>query len=146
LVPDQSPEAAQDVALLEVQLSVDEPPIRTEFGVALSASVGGGAGGVTLTVTVWEAVPPGPVQARAKDVVAANPDRASEPLTGRAPLHPPEAVQAVAFDDVQPRVDVPPLATVAGAAVRDTLGNGAGVTVIVTDCEAVPLALAQVIV
>jgi len=52
LAPVQSPVAAHDVALLELQVSVEELPCWIAVGLALSASVGGGVTGVTLTLTV----------------------------------------------------------------------------------------------
>ena len=58
--PLQPPEAVQPVALVELQLSVDEPPLGTTLGLADRDAVGTGA-----TVTVADAVglvPPGPVQ------------------------------------------------------------------------------------
>ena len=70
LVPVQSPVAAHDVALLELQVSVEGLPCRIAAGLALGASVGGGVTGVTLTVTVCVAVPPAPVQLSVYEVVA----------------------------------------------------------------------------
>lgn len=67
LAPDQPPEAAQELALVEDQLSVDDPPLVTDVGFAASETVGtGGGGGVPDTVTVADALalPPEPVQAR----------------------------------------------------------------------------------
>ncbi len=60
-MPDQAPLAVQDVALLELQVNVDEPPDWTLVGFAARLTVGGG-GAVTVTVALWEALPPGPVQ------------------------------------------------------------------------------------
>jgi hypothetical protein len=58
-VPLQPPEAAQDVALLELQVSVEEPPLGTTVGYALNV-----ASGITPTTTVAvPLVPPGPLQA-----------------------------------------------------------------------------------
>jgi hypothetical protein len=58
-VPLQPPEAAQDVALLELQVSVEEPPLGTTVGYALNV-----ASGITPTTTVAVLlVPPGPLQA-----------------------------------------------------------------------------------
>ena len=48
-LPDQPPDAAQLVALLEDQLSIAEPPLLTVVGVALRLTEG--AGVETLTVT-----------------------------------------------------------------------------------------------
>ena len=50
LVPDQSPDAAQEVALVEVQVRVEEPPLVTEAGFALSDTVGAGVTGAAAVV------------------------------------------------------------------------------------------------
>jgi len=55
-----------------------------------------------------------------------------EPLTALVPDQAPEAVQAVAFVDDHVRLELLPLATVLGLAVRATVGAGA-VTETVTD-------------
>jgi hypothetical protein len=60
-----------------------------------------------------------------------------EPLTALVPDQAPEAVQAVAFVDDHVRLELLPLATVLGLAVRATVGAGA-VTETVTDCVALP--------
>ena len=62
LVPDQPPEAVHNVAFVEDQVSVDDPPLATDARLAASDTVG--AGGNTVTVTVALALPPGPVQVR----------------------------------------------------------------------------------
>jgi hypothetical protein len=137
--PVQSPLAAQAFALVELQVSVDVPPCTIAFGLALSATVGGGFGGMTLTVTACDEVPPGPLQVSVNAVLAVSALRASEPLSGRLPLHPPVAVQLDALVAAQLSVVVPPLATVEGVAISDTDGGGCGagwVTVTVTDCAA----------
>jgi hypothetical protein len=67
LPPDQPPEAVQEVASVEDQVSVDDPPLVIDVGFAASDTVGtGGGGGVPDTVTVADALalPPEPVQAR----------------------------------------------------------------------------------
>jgi hypothetical protein len=61
-LPDQPPDAAQAVALVEVQVRVAEFPLVTVLGLALKVTVGAGA--VTVTVADWLAVPPVPVQVR----------------------------------------------------------------------------------
>ncbi len=48
LAPDQAPEALQDVALADDQLTVDALPLVIELGLALTLTVGAGA----LTETV----------------------------------------------------------------------------------------------
>ena len=57
-------------------------------------------------------------------MVAVSAAVALEPLMPRAPLQPPEAVQAVALVALQFSVDVLPLATEAGDADRETVGAG----------------------
>jgi len=67
LVPDQPPEAVHNVAFVEVQVSVEDPPLTTDARLAVSDTVGvGGGSGVstTVTVTVALALPPRPVQVR----------------------------------------------------------------------------------
>lgn len=43
LVPDQAPEAVQEVALVEDQVKVEVPPLATLVGLALIVTVGAGA-------------------------------------------------------------------------------------------------------
>ena len=54
LAPDQPPDAEQEVASVEDQMSVDDPPLVTDVGFAVSDTVdtGGGGGG---TVPMGEA-------------------------------------------------------------------------------------------
>ena len=71
--------------------------------------------------------------------------RNSEPVGDLVPVHPPDAVQALAFVLVQLSVEEPPLVTVVGVAFSDTVGGvGPAATVTVTDCAAVPPAPVQV--
>ncbi len=61
-VLDQPPEAVHEVALVELQVSVEVPPEATLVGLAVSVTVGADA----VTVTVADCgvpVPPDPVQA-----------------------------------------------------------------------------------
>jgi len=51
--------ALQAVALVELQLSVDVPPLGTLVGLAVSVTVGAGT---TVTVALAFPVPPAPVQ------------------------------------------------------------------------------------
>jgi hypothetical protein len=60
--PLQPPEAEQAVALVEDQVRVEAAPLATVVGLAESVTVGAGA--FTVTVAVWEALPPLPVQLR----------------------------------------------------------------------------------
>jgi hypothetical protein len=50
-------------------------------------------------------------------------------LVATGPLHPPDAVQAVAFEDVHVSVDMAPAAIVVGEAVRLTVGAVAVTTI-----------------
>jgi hypothetical protein len=67
----------------------------------------------------------------------------SEPRTGMLPDHAPEAVHDVAFAADQVSVELLPLITELGFALRLTLGAGA-ITDTVADCVALPAALVQV--
>lgn len=64
-VPLQSPLATHEVALVEVQVSVESPPCTIEPGVAVSDSVGAGVAGETVTVALPVPCPPGPVHVSA---------------------------------------------------------------------------------
>jgi hypothetical protein len=68
-----------------------------------------------------------------------------EPLVATDPLQAPEAVQAVASVEDQVNVEPPPLDTLLGLALSDTLGGVADV-VTVADCDAEPAAPVHVIV
>jgi len=62
LLPDQAPEAAQAVALVEDQVRVALAPLVMALGPTLRLTVGSGA--LTEIVVDWLALPPGPVQVR----------------------------------------------------------------------------------
>ena len=61
LAPDQAPDAVQELASVDDQLSVEDLPVATEAGLATSETVGTGN-----AVTVMEALalPPEPVHVR----------------------------------------------------------------------------------
>ena len=59
------------------------------------------------------------------------------PDVDRDPFHPPAAVHAVAFCELQFKEADVPLVTVLGLALNCTVGAG-GMTVTVTDCEVLP--------
>jgi hypothetical protein len=63
LVPDQPPEAVHAVAFVELQLSVEVPPLLTVLGVAVKVTVGAAA--ETVTVADCVALPPAPVHVSA---------------------------------------------------------------------------------
>jgi hypothetical protein len=59
-VPLQPPEAVQDVALVELHVSVEAAPLATEVGFAVNVTVGAGT---TVTMAVATLlVPPVPLQ------------------------------------------------------------------------------------
>lgn len=59
MLPDQAPEAVQEVALLDDHERVALLPLAIVLGFAAKSTVG--AGGVTETVVDCVALPPGPV-------------------------------------------------------------------------------------
>ena len=61
-VPDQAPEAAQEVAFVAVQFNVALLPLVIALGPTLKVTVGAAA--LMETVADWVAVPPAPEQAR----------------------------------------------------------------------------------
>ena len=60
LLPDQAPDALQEVAFVDDQVSVELAPLAIVLGLVLKLTVG--TGGVTDTVTDCAALPPAPVQ------------------------------------------------------------------------------------
>jgi hypothetical protein len=129
LGPDHAPEAAQELASVDDQVSVEDPPLETEVGFAASDTVGtGGGGGVPDTVTVADAlaVPPSPVQARENVLEFVSTPLDWVPEVALLPDHVPEATQELASVDDQVRVEDPPLATEAGFAARETVGAAGG--------------------
>jgi hypothetical protein len=129
LVPLQPPDAVHEVALVELHVSVEAPPLATEVGFAVNVTVGAGT---TVTVAVTTLlVPPVPVHAKEYDAVDVSGPVLCVPLVALVPLQLPDAVQEVAFVELQVRVDAPPLATEAGFAVNVTVGAGTTVTVAV---------------
>jgi hypothetical protein len=126
LVPLQPPEAAQEVALVELHVSVEVPPLATVVGFAVNVTVGVGA---TLTVAVAVLLdPPAPLQVNEYDVVAASSPVPWLPLVALLPFQPPEAVQEVALVELHVSVEAPPLATEVGFAVNVTVGAGTTLT------------------
>ncbi len=59
-LPDQAPEAAQEVAFVETQASVELAPLATVLGFAVKLTVG--VGDVTETIADCAALPPAPTQ------------------------------------------------------------------------------------
>jgi hypothetical protein len=140
-VPLHPPVAVQDVALVELHVSVEVPPLATEIGFAVSVAVG-----VPGTVTVAVAtllIPPAPVQINEYEFVAVSAAVPWVPLVALVPLQPPEAVQEVALVELHVSVEAPPLATEVGFAVNVTVGAGTTLTLAVATLL-VPPAPAQV--
>jgi hypothetical protein len=136
-LPLHAPEALHDVALLDDQLKAALFPLLTLEGFALKLTVGAGVAADTDTVTDWVADPPAPVQVAVYFVAALIAVVDCEPLGAIVPFQPPDATQEVALVEDHVNVEVPPLVTVVGLAVRVTVGAGV-VTVTVVDCDALP--------
>jgi copper(I)-binding protein len=120
-----------EVASVDVQVSVDDPPDWILAGFAERFTVGSS---VTVTVAVASEVPPGPVTVMVYVVVVSGVTE-REPLTPTDPI-PLSMLAEVASVDVQERVDVPPDWMLAGLAERLTVGSSVTVTVAVA--SAVP--------
>ena len=129
-MPLQPPEAVHEVALVELQVKVDVPPLTIVVGFAVSVTVGLGA--IVTVADVALLVPPVPVQVREYVVFAVSAPVDWLPLVAFAPANvPPEAVHEVALVELQVSVDVPPLAIVVRIAVRVAVGMVPIVTVAV---------------
>jgi len=135
LVPDQAPDAAQEVAFAEDQVSVALLPLVIALGPTLRLTVG--VGDLTETVADCAALPPGPVQVKVYVVLASRAPVDSVPLAALLPDQPPEAVQEVDLVDDQVIVALLPWETVLGLVLIRTVGAAAA-TDTVADCIAVP--------
>jgi hypothetical protein len=122
LLPDQAPEAVHVVAFVDDHVSVEALPLATVLGLAVKLTVG--AAPMTETVADCVALPPVPVQVSSKTVVLERGLVDHVPLVATGPCQPPDAVQAVASCEFQLKVDMPPLAIVAGDADTVTIGAG----------------------
>lgn len=125
MVPDQPPDAAQLVALVDDHVSLEVAPDDTDVGEALSVSVGAVP---TETVLQTIAVPPRPTHSSLYFVVAVNALVVTLPDSAFEPDHPPDAEQLVALVDDHVSFDVPPEGTEFGEADRVTVGAGPTVT------------------
>lgn len=110
------------MAFVADQDKVELAPLETLVGLAERVIVGAAA---TDTVTDCVAEPPLPVQVRVYLVVEVMAELACDPLGASLPLQPPEALQEVALLADQESVEVAPLETVVGLALRVTVGAGA---------------------
>jgi hypothetical protein len=121
-VPDQPPEAVHEVAFVELQVSVAADPGLTVVGLALRVTVGAELS--TVTVVVALADPPAPLHVRVYAWVEVNAPVDWEPLIGRVPDQPSEAVQDVTFAELHMSVAAVPEVTAVGFALRVTVGPG----------------------
>ena len=122
--PLHPPEAVQLVAFVDDQFSAVRLPTTTVAGFAVNVTVGAAGPVVTVTCALLFAVPPVPVQLNVNVVDAVRPPITSAPLWPFAPPHPFEAVQLVAFVELQVTVVLPPLTTDTGLAEMVTTGSG----------------------
>ena len=121
LVPLQPPEAVHEVALVELHVSMEAPPMAMDVGFAVSVTVATAPDNVTVAVAIVLA-PPAPLQTNEYDVVAVSAPVLSVPLVALVPLQPPEAVHEVALVELHVSIDAAPLATEVGDALMDAVG------------------------
>jgi hypothetical protein len=135
LLPLQPPEAVQLVALVELHDRLAAWPLLTDEGVAARLTVGAEA----LTETTAEdcAEPPLPAHDRLNVDVEASAPVDCEPLGAFEPPHAPDAVQLVAFVELQVSVEAPPEDTDVGFAVIETVGASCE-TIAVVEVSLVP--------
>jgi hypothetical protein len=127
--PAHPPVAVQDVAPVAAHVSVDVPLLATVIGFAVTVMLS--AGTTVIVAVAGSLAPPIPVQVNEYEVVVVSKPLLWLPLGANVPLHPPDAVQLVAFVDVHERVEAELLATEVGLAMSVTVGAGATVTVAV---------------
>lgn len=121
-IPLQPPEAVQESAPVELQVSDEVPPRASMPGDAASVAVGNG---FTVTAALTGAlVPPGPVHVNAKFALLLNAPVLCEPLAASVPLQAPAAVQEAASVEIQVRVVDWPASIVVSDAVSETVGTG----------------------
>ena len=96
------------------------------------------------TVAVRLVLPPVPLQLSVNPVDAVMGGVVCDPLVGRLPDQPPDAVQLVAFAVLQVSVEMAPLSTLVGFAVSDTVGAGEAVTATVALTARLPPVPVQV--
>ena len=124
-VPLQPPEALQDAALVELQVSDAVPPRATAPGDAVSVAVGKG---FTVTAAVTGTlVPPGPEHVSEYVALSSSAPVLWEPLVARVPLQAPMALHETAWVEVHVSVADSPASIVAGDAASETVGTGVGV-------------------
>ena len=115
-----------EVALVELHVSVELPPVATTEGVATIVAIG-----MTLTTVDTPLVPPVPVQVKEYELGIVSAPVLCVPLVASAPLQLAEAVHEVALVELHVNVEAPPLAMEVGFADSVTVGVGTTVTVAV---------------
>src|ERR1700677_4757012 len=127
-VPLQPPEALQDAALLELQVSDAVAPRATAPGDAVSVAVGKG---FTVTAALTGTlVPPGPEHVRTKFALLLNAPLLWLPLVASEPLQVPEAVQEAACAELHVSVESLPAGMTLGFAV--SCAGGSALTMMVS--------------
>jgi hypothetical protein len=126
--PLQPPDAVQDVALVELQVSVEDPPLAIVVGFAVRIAVGTGLVVIVTAAAKAALVPPEPVQVIEYVVSVVKAPVLWVPLVANAPLQPPDAVHDVALVELQVNVEDSPLVTAVGAAAIDAVAGGGAVT------------------
>jgi len=120
-VPLQPPEAVQELASVELQVSDALAPRATAPGDAVSVAVGKG---FTVTAALTGAlVPPGPEHVRTKFALPLNTPLLWLPLAASVPLQSPEAVQEVACSELHMSVDAVPAGMLLGFAASCAVGS-----------------------
>jgi hypothetical protein len=129
------PVPVQDVALVELQASVEDLPLATPVGFAFNVAVGM-VPIVTVAVTT-ALMPPAPAHVSEYAALVVNVPVLWVPLAVFVPPHPPEAVHEVALVELQVSVEDPPLAIAVGFA--DSVAVGIGLVVTMTVAAAAVL-------
>jgi hypothetical protein len=119
------PVAVHEVALVELQVSVEAPPLAIGLGLAVSVAVGTELAVIATVAAAAVLVPPAPVHVREYVVSAVSAPVLWLPLVAFAPANvPPVAVQDVALVELHDSVEDPPLAIGLGLAESDAVGTG----------------------
>jgi hypothetical protein len=120
-VPLQPPEAVQELALVELQLSVAALPLWTDVGFAVRVAVG------TTLIPAFSTglVPSGPLHVSTKVEFLVRGPVLCVPLGANVPLQAFEAVHDVASVELQVRVAEPPLSTAPALVIKATVGTAA---------------------
>jgi hypothetical protein len=119
-VPDQAPEAVQEVAFVADQVKAELLPLTTELGLAFKLTVG--AGVFTDTVADCVALPPSPVQVKVYVASAVSAPVDCDPVSGLLPDQAFDAEHAVALVADQFSVALLPLVMALGPTLNVTTG------------------------